>query len=191
MNTERESAVLATTTAEGYTGDLYCNDCGKLIEKGKVIPKLEGDEKIPELTEGKESVFHREVDKELVFISDADFETFLCVEIDGEVIAENAYTCESGSTIVTLKGEYLNTLTNGNHTIAIVSSTGRASTEFTIEGEVITDETQETETQEESEASPETNETFPTRLIAGICVLACVAVLIAVFARNYRKGRRF
>ena len=28
-------------TSEGYTGDVYCQECGKLLEKGTVIPKTE------------------------------------------------------------------------------------------------------------------------------------------------------
>lgn len=28
-------------TSEGYTGDIYCQECGKLLEEGTVIPKME------------------------------------------------------------------------------------------------------------------------------------------------------
>lgn len=31
----------ASCKSEGYTGDIYCQDCGTLIEEGKVIPKTE------------------------------------------------------------------------------------------------------------------------------------------------------
>ena len=31
----------ASCKSEGYTGDLYCQDCGILIEEGKIIPKTE------------------------------------------------------------------------------------------------------------------------------------------------------
>ena len=37
-NTEIRDAKEATCTEEGYTGDTYCTDCGKLIAKGEVIP---------------------------------------------------------------------------------------------------------------------------------------------------------
>ncbi len=33
----------ATESAEGYTGDTYCKDCGKLLSKGKAIKKLESN----------------------------------------------------------------------------------------------------------------------------------------------------
>lgn len=37
-NTEMRDGKEASCTEEGYTGDIFCTDCGKLIEKGEVIP---------------------------------------------------------------------------------------------------------------------------------------------------------
>ena len=37
-NTELQNASAATCTAEGYTGDTYCNDCQSIVEEGSVIP---------------------------------------------------------------------------------------------------------------------------------------------------------
>ncbi len=39
-NTEIIGAVSATTESEGYTGDIYCSDCGELLEEGSTIPRL-------------------------------------------------------------------------------------------------------------------------------------------------------
>ena len=41
QNTAVRNASTATETKEGYTGDKYCTDCDKLLEKGTVIPKVE------------------------------------------------------------------------------------------------------------------------------------------------------
>lgn len=38
-NTEVRNASEASCTQNGYTGDLYCSDCGVLIKQGKTIPK--------------------------------------------------------------------------------------------------------------------------------------------------------
>lgn len=38
--TELKNAKEATCTAEGYTGDKVCKDCGTVLEQGKAIPKL-------------------------------------------------------------------------------------------------------------------------------------------------------
>ncbi len=37
-NTELRNVKAATGTEEGYTGDLYCTDCGSLLEVGQTIP---------------------------------------------------------------------------------------------------------------------------------------------------------
>lgn len=41
--TKREGVVAATCTSNGYTGDLYCTECGELIEAGKTIAALGHD----------------------------------------------------------------------------------------------------------------------------------------------------
>lgn len=41
FNKEIRNAVKATEETQGYTGDIYCSDCGTLVEKGEVIPVLE------------------------------------------------------------------------------------------------------------------------------------------------------
>jgi len=40
QHTEIRGARAATATQTGYTGDVYCLDCGQLVESGKEIPKL-------------------------------------------------------------------------------------------------------------------------------------------------------
>ena len=41
VNTEIRDKKEATCTEEGYTGDLYCKDCGNLVKKGETIPKTD------------------------------------------------------------------------------------------------------------------------------------------------------
>jgi hypothetical protein len=36
-NTEIRDAKKATDTTDGYTGDTYCTDCGKLVSSGEII----------------------------------------------------------------------------------------------------------------------------------------------------------
>ncbi len=68
----------------------------------------------------------------LTIASDAPFEKLESVMVDGAVIEESNYTAVSGSTIVTLKPSYLESLKEGLHTFEIVSKDGKASTNFTI-----------------------------------------------------------
>lgn len=62
INTEVRDRKDPTATEEGYTGDLYCKDCGKLLEQGSVVPATEfiitfdgngGTSPAPQTTTGK------------------------------------------------------------------------------------------------------------------------------------------
>jgi len=68
----------------------------------------------------------------LAFTSDAPFDKFYSVKVDGSTIAATNYTAEAGSTKITLVPAYLETLSVGVHTIEIVSNDGSASTNFTV-----------------------------------------------------------
>ncbi len=52
--------------------------------------------------------------------------------MDGNLIDRSNYTAKEGSTIITLKASYLNTLSAGTHTVEILWTDGSASTTFTI-----------------------------------------------------------
>ena len=119
-----------TTTEEGFTGNIHCEKCDALVEEGTVL------EKIPILvfamTAQPEEAYFRTSNEALVFVSDAEFETFVRVEVNGAVLDEGCYTVESGSTKVTLKPQYLESLEDGKYTITIVSDAGTASAQFQV-----------------------------------------------------------
>ena len=54
------------------------------------------------------------------------------VKIDGNLVDVKNYTVKKGSTIVTLKADYLNTISVGNHTFEIIWTDGIAATRFTV-----------------------------------------------------------
>ena len=56
------------------------------------------------------------------------------VRVDGVVIDVKNYTVTEGSTIITLKTEYLKTLPAGKHTFEIAWTDGSAATYFTVAG---------------------------------------------------------
>ena len=68
----------------------------------------------------------------------------VCGTIDSDfkavIIAGANGTWQKGSTIVTLKASYLETLSVGKRTISIVSDTGTVNTNFTIKSAPVTDE---------------------------------------------------
>ena len=70
--------------------------------------------------------------KALTFRSNALFDDFDRVELDSDTLDIEYYTAESGSIIVTLDADYVATLPAGEHTIGIVSTSGTATTSFTV-----------------------------------------------------------
>ena len=136
-NLEKIPAKAATVTETGNTGYWHCKDCGKYFadENGEneieladtVIAKLP-----PEIIEGKGQSITEGEKKELSFTSSAAFSDFIRAQLDGKTLDEKYYTVKEGSTVVTLKADYVATLSVGEHTIGIVSESGTATTTFTV-----------------------------------------------------------
>ncbi len=63
---------------------------------------------------------------------DASYNKFYGVRMDGSTVPSTNLTVKSGSTIVTLKPEYLETLSLGKHTMRILFSDGYAETNLTV-----------------------------------------------------------
>ena len=104
-------------------------ECAVCREKGKTeeIAILK-----PEITDGKGQTMVVEAAKDLTFRSSAPLEFFQKVLVDDKEVAAENYELTKGSTIVTLKASFLNTLGVGEHKLSVVSSTGTAETTFTV-----------------------------------------------------------
>ena len=68
----------------------------------------------------------------VVIRGNGEYNRFRAVKVDGKVIDPANYDKKEGSTIITLKAEYLKTLATGSHTFAIVWDNGIAGTSFTV-----------------------------------------------------------
>ena len=88
-----------------------------------------------DILDGANSSWTQNSDGSLSIRGSGAFSEFVGVKVDGKSVDEKYYTVKEGSTIVTLKADYLNTLTVGSHTLEIVWTDGSASTIFTIEAE--------------------------------------------------------
>lgn len=141
-------AVAPTCTQEGYTGDEVCTVCQKVITPGKALEKLPHNYKdgkctmcgasspttTPTIGNGANRIWVKGSKDGLSVTSSAAFGDFVKVQVDGNDLAASHYTVQGDSTtVVTLKASYLKTLSVGKHTLAIVSKTGTATTEFTIQ----------------------------------------------------------
>lgn len=177
----------ATTEAKGEWHQ-KCIACG---ERGKTeaIPA-------PEIIDGKGQTMVIDAAKDLSFRSSAPIEFFQKVLVDDkEVTAEN-YVLTEGSTIVTLKASFLNTLGVGEHKLSVVSTTGTAETTFTVAeaakpapGQTTTTTTTTTTTSKPKkkagkETLPESGDS--TYIIAGAVLAAGMAALLLAWAMKRR-----
>ncbi len=103
-----------------------------LIEQLKNAGNTIISKKAPEVIKGKGQSVNQGEKKELSFTSNASYDDFKYVKLDGNELDPKNYTVKEGSTIVTLNKDFVSTLKAGKHTIGIVSETGEASTEFTV-----------------------------------------------------------
>lgn len=94
---------------------------------------IEADEY--EVLEGDDQVFNAKSEDDLVIRFSGDYELFEKLYIDGKEVPEEKYTAESGSTVVTVKHDYLVSLGNGAHDIKALYTNGNyASADFEIYG---------------------------------------------------------
>ena len=127
----------ATASEEGNIEYWTCKGCEKyfLDEEGTKEIQFEDtiiSKKAPEIIKGKGQSVNQGEKKELSFTSNASYDDFKYVKLDGNELDPKNYTVKEGSTIVTLNKDFVSTLKAGKHILTIVSETGEASVEFTV-----------------------------------------------------------
>ena len=85
-----------------------------------------------EILDGANTSWEQNSDGSLSIRGSGAISKFVGVKVDGNLVDVKNYTVKEGSTIVTLKADYLNTLFVGNHTFEIIWTDGTASTRFTV-----------------------------------------------------------
>lgn len=110
--------------------------------------------------------------KTLSFTVNAPFSKFESIEIDGKTIAESNYIANSGSTIITLKSSYLQTLSTGEHTITVVFTDNEASGNFTIQ---------------KATSIPFTGDTFNVTLWISVMVVAGASLVVLLYKKRKQK----
>ena len=176
----------ATTEAKGKKHQ-ECTVCG---EKGATeeIAIL-----VPEIIDGKGQTMVVDAVKDLSFRSSAPLAFFQKVLVDDKEVAPENYVLTEGSTIVTLKASFLNTLGVGEHRLSVVSTTGTAETTFTVAeaakpapGQTTTTTTSKPKKRASKEALPESGDS--TYVIAGAVLAAGVVVLLLAWAIMKRRA---
>lgn len=85
-----------------------------------------------QITDGANGVWVKGSTGTLRFKADGEFAKFKSVQIDSTELAAENYTKAAGSTVITLKNDYLSSLAVGAHKIAIIYTDGDCSTNFTV-----------------------------------------------------------
>lgn len=123
-NSKPGTAYAVITAADGssYTGSVRVKFTITEAEKSPAYT----------VTAGADGKWYQKSGKTLSFTASGEFSKFVGVSVDGKRLADSAYTAKSGSTVVTLKNSYLNTLKQGKHTVTIHFEDGKAETAFQV-----------------------------------------------------------
>ena len=88
-----------------------------------------------EILDGANSNWEQNSDGSLSIRGSGALSNFVGVKVEGNLVDAKNYNVKEGSTIVTLKADYLNTLSVGTHTLEILWTDGSANTTFTIKAD--------------------------------------------------------
>ena len=152
----------ATSTEKGSKHE-QCTVCNYAKTAVEIPPVKTGTEETKtsyKIIEGTESSYVLQSGNSLTIRVDAEFSKFAGIKVDGVQIGKDNYDVKSGSTIVTLKSSYLNTLTAGTHNLEMLWTDGSASTTFTIQASVNQNpdnKNQETATASNTQPATQTN----------------------------------
>ena len=160
------------------TGHSYengkCTVCGAIASDFKAV-----------ITAGANGTWQKGTKDGLSFTSNAAYKHFQKVQVDGKDLDASNYTVKEGSTIVTLKASYLETLSVGKHTLAIVSETGTATTEFTIKAAASANDRNPANPNGEATESVQTGDN--TNMMLWIVMLFVSASILGIAVYEKRK----
>ena len=118
-----------------------------------MTPTAAGETPNYKIIEGANGTWTQNRDGTLTFRANGDFSKFTGVKIDGTLIDPKNYTAKSGSTIITLKADYLKTLSVGTHKLTVVYTDGECSTNFEVK-QAASEQTKPTEGDKSDTTTP-------------------------------------
>lgn len=126
-----DNDIIISVNGQNTTKIIYKNE--EYIELGVILktPKKMENNKYT-ILEGTNQNYFPEKDENLLIKADGEITNFETVKVDDIILDKENYTVTSGSTIISLKKSYLETLINGTHKITFIYKDGEVSTTFTI-----------------------------------------------------------
>lgn len=132
-----------------------------------------------EITKGNGKKWEKGSGQSLQFTANGPVRKFKELRIDDKVVGTSNYTIQEGSTIITLKASYLQTLSTGKHTIQVVYNDGETNGEdyFRIYN---------------SGSNPATGDNRHMMMLVGIMMtsLLCMAMMVMFAPRKKGKYER-
>lgn len=163
-----------------------------------MTPTAAGDSDY-KIIEGANGTWMQNSDGTLTFRANGDFSKFTGVKVDGTLIDAKNYTAVSGSTVITLKADYLKTLSGGTHKITVVYTDGECSANFEVK-KAASEQTKPTEgdkadtttpTGGKDTTSPQTGDNSNLALWFAVLFISCSGVITcAVYSRRRKLNKR-
>lgn len=124
----------------------------------------------------------------LSFTANGPFRKFVGIKVDGTAVDAKDYEARSGSTVITLKESFLQTLSEGTHTITVIYTDGETSGTFRIPPKTTEPTTPATTTP--TATTPATGDNANLLLwvvVLALCMAGMVVVLVLRKKRNNTK----
>lgn len=125
-----------TVDAAGNIEYWYCEVCNKYFSDEKAEHEITLEDtiiaKLPKFVSGANQEWTKGRKDGLTFKIDTDIKEFKKVLVDGKELKDTDYNIKSGSTILTLKPSFLDTLSAGKHKIRFEFNTGSVEAYFTV-----------------------------------------------------------
>lgn len=125
-----------TVDAAGNVEYWYCEVCNKYFSDEKAEYEITLEDtiiaKLPKFVSGANQEWTKGSKDGLTFKIDTDIKEFKKVLVDGKELMDTDYDIKSGSTILTLKPSFLDTLSAGKHKIRFEFNTGSVEAYFTV-----------------------------------------------------------
>ena len=167
-----------TSTDTGNIEYWYCEVCDKYFSDEKAEHEITLEDtiiaKLPKLISGANQEWTKGSKDGLTFKVDTDINEFKKVLVDGKELKDTNYDIKSGSTILTLKSSFLDTLSAGKHQICLEFNNGTIEAYFTVKVK-------------ETTTVPETGEQTNLYLWAMLAIASSASILVL---RRYKKYNR-
>ena len=131
-----------------------------------------------DIVSGDGSTWTVESEGTLTFVANGSFAKFIGIKVDGKTVDKAHYEAKSGSTIITLKDSYLDTLSAGEHSITVIYTDGETEGTFRIQAKASNPETGD-------DANPETGDNSGVLLWTAMLLMSVAAMAVLVI--NQKK----